>query len=695
MPHNSLKLLPGVDQNKTSALNEAALSFSNLIRFVPDRNGIGLVQKLGGWVKYFPNKIGSIVRALWAWEDTNTKQWLAVGAEYTGGNQTLLSVISNGSQINITPQISTDSVSVSISTTSGSNVVTINDATGTITSYDTVYISTQISVGGLILYGFYPCIGVGPTSYEILATNIYGNPAYATSTVTNGGSTAEFATTSGSSQITVTLDNHTYLVGESYPILVPVTVGGITLSGNYFITSVTTNTLTFNAQNSATSTATAFQNGNNAKYTYYYNYGAVPAGTGYGVGTYGSGGYGTGVSVTPSTGSIVPATDWSLDNWGQILISCPVGGALYQWDPTSGYPVASVIPQAPVINDGFFVAMPQRQIIAWGSTQNGIQDPLLIIWCDIENFTQWIGSSTNQAGSFRIPKGSKIVGCIQGPQQGLIWTDLAVWSMQYIGQPYIYSFNEVGTGCGLIARKAAISMNGIVYWMGQSQFYMLGPTGVTVIPCPVWDVIFQDLDMTNLSKIRVAANSRFGEVAWYYPTMSDGGEVNAYVKYNVNLQTWDYGTLSRTAWINESVLGPPIGADSSQYIYQHETSPDADGQPLLASFQTGYFVLSEGDLLNFIDQVWPDMKWGYFDGESNGSSLYQNPTANVQLTFYVANYPGDTPRKYGPYSLSQATQFITPRFRGRLVSIQVNSQDIGSWWRIGNMRYRYQQDGKF
>ena len=119
--------------------------------------------------------------------------------------------------------------------------------------------------------------------------------------------------------------------------------------------------------------------------------------------------------------------------------------------------------------------MPERQIVAWGSTLNGIQDPLLVRWCDINDFTSttsWINLSTNQAGSYRIPRGSKIVGAIQGPQQGLIWTDLAVWSMQYINQPYIYAFNEIGTGCGLKARKAATSLNGVVYWMGQSQFFM-------------------------------------------------------------------------------------------------------------------------------------------------------------------------------------------------------------------------------
>jgi hypothetical protein len=265
--------------------------------------------------------------------------------------------------------------------------------------------------------------------------------------------------------------------------------------------------------------------------------------------------------------------------------------------------------------------------------------------------------------------------------------------MQYAGPPYVYQFNELGNGCGLIGRKAAGSIGGIVYWMGQSQFYRLAGSGVEPIRCPVWDVVFQDLDTNNLDKIRIAANSRFNEITWYFPTNSNGGENEGYVKYNIGLDQWDYGFnsvanpyVARSAWINESVLGPPIGAGLNTFIYQHETSQNADGQPMVSSFQTGYFVLSEADVKMFIDQVWPDMKWGYFGGTQG---------ANINLTFYVADYAGQTPIAYGPYTLTQATTYVTPRFRGRLVSIKIESNDIDSWWRLGNFRYRLQPDGRF
>jgi hypothetical protein len=688
MPHASFKLLPGVDQNKTPALNEAAISNSQLIRFIPDRTLGGLVQKLGGWTKFFPDTIGSIVRCLWAWEDTNSNSYLAVGAEgiAAGGGQAL-EVINSGVEIDITPQTVTSDVAVDFSTTSGSSTVTIVDATFSVDSYDVVDIQTQVSVGGLILFGQYRTSPVSGTSYTIQARDKLGDPALATSTVSNGGAVPEYDTTSGSDSVDVTLADHGYAVGDTFTALVATTVGGVTIYGNYIVLEITSSSVfVISANAQATSTTSGFENSGDVHFLYLNAIGPVQSGSGYGVGGYGVGGYGSGAPYNPDLGTPINAVDWTLDNWGEILISCPYGGPIYQWGPNSGDQIASAIVNAPSVNEGIFVAMPQRQIIAWGSTFTGIIDPLLIRWCDVNNYDSWIPLITNQAGSYRIPKGSRIVQCIQGPQQGLIWTDLGVWSMQYAGPPYVYQFNEIGNGCGLIGRKAAGSMNGVIYWMGQSQFFRLAGGGVEPIRCPVWDVIFQDLDTSNLDKIRIAPNSRFGEITWYYPTNSNGGEVSHYVKYNVILNEWDYGELGRTAWINESVLGPPIGAAPNQYIYQHETSTDADGSPMLSSFQTGYFVMTEADVKMFIDQIWPDMKWGYYGGTQD---------ANVNITFYVTDYAGQTPIQYGPYTMTQNTTFITPRFRGRLVSIKIESSDIGTFWRLGNIRYRLQQDGRF
>ena len=760
MPHASLKILPGVDTNKTPALNEAAISQSQLIRFVPDRTMGGLVQKLGGWTKYISSAIGSVVRNLWAWEDTNANSYLAIGAEghapivvtgasgtgstvtltYTGpfsfvvgfhitvtginpsayngtyavtastnhsvsfssattttyvsgglisGGGGALLIATNGGLSDITPQKIVGDASVSFGTTSGSNKVLVTITGSDAQNVDTVDIQTQVAVDGLVLFGQYQCYANDANSFYIYATDVLGNPVNATSTTT-GGAVPSYTSSSGTNTIAVTLNNHGYFVGDTFPALVATIVGGITVYGNYTVSSILSSSV-FTIQNAilATSTATVSENSGNLHYVLYRGIGSTYGGGGYGVGAYGAGGYGTGTGAinVSITGVPINTTDWCLDNWGQILIANPQNGPITQWDPTSGSVVADVIPQAPSVNNGFFVAMPQRQIIAWGSTQTGIVDPLLIRWCDVNNFNSWAPTVTNQAGSYRIPKGSKIVQCLQGPQQGLIWTDLGLWAMQYVGPPYVYQFNEIGTGCGLIGRRAAGTVNGGVYWMGQSQFFTYNGGAPTPIPCPIWDTVFQELDTNNLDKIRVAANSRFGEISWYFPTNSSNGEVSNYIKFNFILNQWDYGVLGRTAWINESVLGPPIGADpTTTFIYQHETSPDADGQPMTSYFQTGYFAMSDADIKMFVDQIWPDMKWGYYNGTQS---------ANVFMTFYVTDYAGQTPTVYGPYTMTQATTYITPRFRGRLVSVKIESDDIGSFWRLGNIRYRLQPDGKF
>lgn len=764
MPHATLKLIPGVDQNRTLALNESAISETQLVRFVPDKQGIGLVQKLGGWTKYYSSNIGSPVRALWAWQDTNANQYLGAGNEtlyfsvtnvvgngttvtitfsgthsfsvgstivvsgvtptayngaynitaattntvsfassstgsYVSGTGFIypsdnLYVISNGIRQILTPRADVANVPVAVDTIAGDPTCVVTATGSNINNLDTIDIVTQISVGGVILFGKYPATFVSANDFSVIATDALGAPLNATSTVLNGGAVPQFSFTSGSSSVTVTLNDHNYLAGDTFPVLVSTTGANVTLYGNYTIISVpTSNTFTINANNQANSTTSISMNGGNARFTLYRAPLPLPTSTGYGVGGYGAGGYGTGVAPTAIYGTPIVSKDWTLDNWGEIFIACPVyniaddtGGAIYQWSPTSGSNYASIITNAPIVNDGVFVAMPQRQLVAWGSTFTGIQDPLLIRWSDVDDFNSWIALPTNQAGSYRLPKGSKVVCCIQGPQQGLVWTDLAIWAMQYSGPPYVYQFNELGNGCGAISRKCAASMNNAVYWMGQSQFFRLAGNGVEQIRCPIWDVIFQDLDTSNLDKIRVAPNSRFGEISWYYPTISNGGEVSAYVKYNTILDQWDFGQLGRTAWINQSVLGPPIGASTDYWIYQHETSTDADGAPMNSYFQTGYFAMTEGEMKIFVDQVWPDMKWGYYEGSQN---------AVLSLTFDVTDYPGTNPRTYGPFSMNKNTTFLTPRFRGRLVSFKIGSNDLGSFWRIGAMRYRFEQDGKF
>jgi len=755
MPHNTIKLKPGVETNTTPALNEAAYSSSQLVRFLPERNGYGLAQKLGGWVAYFNSAINSKIRALKGWADLNAVNHLGIGAESS------LNVLTGGNLINITPQTTVTNSTPNFTATNGSNVIQVVDYGLVASTLDYVNYVTPVAVGGLVLNGPYPVYssssavsaatsttsgngttatitfpaqsvapvlgsiisisGVTPLAYNgnwtVTASSTtsvsFASTATGSQTVSGTiqygsnysilasnnafaapytpGVSYYFTTTSGSQTVTCTLANHGYSVGNQFYIGVSTTVGGITLSGLYTVSSVTsTSVFTFSAQNTATSGASAYINSGNIQSTFYIALGPQPTRTGFGVGGYGTGGFGVGTLQISVPGTSISATDWTLDNFGKDLIACPAGGAIYYWDPSGQLQTGQIVGgNAPLVNSGIFVAMPERQVIAYGSSFTLSPDPLLIRWSDIGDFTQWAATPTNQAGSYRIPTGSKIVAGIQGPQQGLLWTDLDLWAMQYIGPPFVYGFNKIGSNCGAISRHCTGQLNGAIYWMSQKQFFMSMGSGPQSIPCPVWDVIFQNINTSYLYKVACGVNSQFNEITWYYPSASST-ENDSYVKYNTVLQQWDYGTLGRTAWIDQSVLGPPIGAGSDNYLYQHEVGNDAavgtQTTAMLSSFQTGYFELNEADNLIFIDQIWPDMKWGTYSG---------NPNATVQITFYATNYPSDTPVAYGPYTMTQATEYISVRIRARLMAFNISSNDVGTFWRLGAIRYRYQIDGRF
>ena len=701
MAHSTLKLIPGVDVIKTPTLNEAALSSTNLVRFMPDRNNLGLVQKLGGWVAYFNSAYSSTIRALKGWADLNAVNHLAVGCTAS------LNVLTGNNNQNITPQTYTTNTSPNFSTTSGSTTVTVIDSGIVASIYDYVDYVTPVSVGGIVLSGPYLIQSAASTTYTITAATA------ATSTVANGGASYTFSTTSASPVVTAVLNNHGYSVGSQFYVGVATTVGGLTLSGLYIVASVVdANTFTFSAQNTASSTAGPVSiNSGNIRSQFYIAVGPQPTGAGFGVGGFGTGGFGVGTAPTATPGTAITASDWTLDNFGENLIACPAGGPIYFWSPSGSLQNAQILSgQVPLVNDGIFVAMPQRQVIAWGSSFTLQPDPLLIRWSDVADSTVWIGTATNQAGSYRIPTGSKIVTCIQGPQQGLIWTDLDLWSMQYIGAPLVYGFNKIGSNCGAISRKCVGQMGNTIYWMSQKQFFMNAGQGPQPLPCPVWDVIFQNLKSGNdangipyTQHIRCAPNSQFNEIMWFYPSANGNGENDSYVKFNTVLNQWDFGSLGRSAWIDQSVLGPPIGAGTDNYLYQHEIGNDAASgtttTAMQSSMQTGFFSIAEGDNIMYVDQIWPDMKWGTYSGNQN---------ATVNMTLYWTNYAGDPTVSTGSYAgapsnlvssttfpMTQSTEYISCRIRARLIAVSISSNDVGTFWRLGGIRYRASADGKY
>lgn len=679
MPFETLRIIPSVDVEKTLADNAQGISDSNFIRW---RDKIP--EKRGGCTLYANTQFNGYITDLHGWQGLNGQKYLGIGTE------TNLYVYSNNSAKDITPLYHTSNLAPNISSTAGTNSFIVDDPTfSPVSTFYTVVFNVQVTVGGVVLSGAYKINSLtGGTSYEILADQV------ATSTVT-GGVTAEFVTTSGSSLVTVNLQGHTYLIGQLISFVLPTTVGGITIQGTYIVNSIIPGvSFTIIAQNTATSSATGYMNNGDINLTYWIIDAPNPAGTGYGINGYGEGGYGTGVAPpTPATGIKLEALDYYLDNWGETLIISPEGYPIFTWSPIEGIPNASMILNSPLQNMGAFVAMPQQQIMAWGSTYNGLSDPLQIRWSDVGNYNDWMPAVTNQAGGYHIPTGSLIRRGFQGPAQQYWWTDIDLYIAQYVGPPFVYGFNKIGTGCGLIASKAVAQLGSTIYWMSQKQFFLTsGSNAPQPIPCSVWDFVFQNMDWQNIDNVEAASNAQFNEVSWFFPSSSSvNGQNDSYVCYNALYNEWDYGYLGRTAWIDQSVLTlpngqhGPIAAGTNGYIYMHETSNDNAGVPINASFSTGYFSLTNGNDLVFVDWVLPDMKWGQYSQAQN---------ASVKISFNVTDYAGQTPTTYGPYTFTKNTPYIEPRFRGRFVQIVVESTDPGSFWRLGSIRYRYATSGR-
>lgn len=671
MPWATVKLKPGVVTQYTPVLNQAGVSESDLIRYHD-----GLVQKLGGWSDFYSGTFASTIRDIHGFAALLGTQYLAVGATEE------LAIITEGSLSDITPQTHTTTPAPNISISSGSNVVTIIDAGSSTSLFDSVFFNTQVAVGNLLLEGAYRINSVGGSSVYTIISSIV-----ATTTIISSGKLPVFTTEADDAVVRVVLPNNNYLSvpGLYYNFIADTTVGGATVQGPYQINTILDSTeFTILLPTQTPSSGTATMNGGNLELVYHVGLGPPGVGQGYGVGSYGLGGYGQGEGSAASSGdTTVTASDWTLDNWGSVLLACPKDGPIYQWPAGGGLQTAVVIPEAPFFNGGIYISQPQQILVAWRSIQNsGVQDPMKIRWSDAGDFTVWDVTSQTAAGSFTIPVGSKIMGGVQAGLRGVIWTDVDVWIQQYVGGTVIFNHTRVGTGCGLIGPHAMGVVDDRVYWCGINNIFVLDQNGVDVVPCSVWDFLFQNLNSDQQHKIRCAVNSMFNEVAWYFPS-GDSVENDAYIKMNTLEGGWDYGFLDRNAWQDVSALGKPIGATVTQ-LFQHETSNDAAGEPITPSFTTGYFTIAEGERMAFVDFIVPDMKFG----------TYGSSGASCEITINTVDYPEETPRTYGPVTFTATTQYLNPRLRGRFMSMQVHSDDSGSFWRIGGIKYRYNTAGR-
>lgn len=653
MPFVPIAIKPGVNTQPTPLLSGEGWVASNLVRFLN-----GLIQKLGGSARISNQTLVGDARELHPIVD------LAGNAYIAAGTSQRLMIYSAASGIeDITPVRSTSNLTAALSTTAGVASVTISDtslSTVPVFPGDWVEIVNLTSIGGLTLQGFYQVTANLGTAYTI------ATPTAATATVSNGGDVLSFTTTAGNHLVAVSLAGHTFLAGDPITVGVSTTVGGATIAGDYtYLASGAISVLL-----TPVSSATGSENGGAVRVNYLLQ--SAREGVfspGYGIGPYGLGAY---QEISGSV-TLLELRQWSLESWGQDLIASPSDGAIYVWTPPpAGSGPAAIISQAPAQNAGAFVGMPEQILIAYGCTDpiTGEQDPLLVRWTNQSDFTDWVASATNQAGSFRLPTGTRIVGGLQAPTQALLWTDQDLWSMQYVGFPFVFGFNRIGWACGLVSKRAVAKIGPNIYWMSQNEFFFYDGQAVQPLRCSVWDFVFNSVDRTFPGAIFASPNAYFSEASWRFPVAGSNGRATNYAKLNVQDGTWDMGVWPLAASMDQSAFGAPISADYAGLLQQHETANDIDGTPMDSWALSGLVGIADGHEFVFLERLLPD-----FLLSAGGS---------VVVTLFFYGYPSDpSPRTEGPFIITAATEYIIPRGRGRYVQIKIESNAAGVFWRHG------------
>ena len=522
--------------------------------------------------------------------------------------------------------------------------------------------------------------------------------------LTSGAGDPTFAATNGSSTITVTENSHGAVVNDFVTFSDAASLGGnvvaAVLNQEYQIASVpTTNTFTIVAKDTsgATVTANASDTGNGGSSTvaaYQINSGTNAFATGTGWGT-----AGWGVTAFGSVSSISSAGQlrlFSQDNFGEDLVFNPRGGGIYYWDESSGTGARGVnisslagASNVPTIALQVMVSDIDQHVIAFGSNPIGSSqiDPLFIRFSDQENAADWTPTATNTAGGVRINSGSQIIGAVQGRQEILVFTDVSLHSMRFVGAPFTFQFQTVSTDISMISPNAAVNARGSVYFMDKGGFYVYNGS-VQPLPCSVKDYVFSNLNEDQSFKVFAAENNAFSEVIWYYPIGSGDTEITNYVSYNYAENLWSVGTLVRGAWRGAGTRNKPLATSvitdtDNNYLYSHEVGFDDDGSPMTAYVESGDLEIEEGQRFMMISRVIPDFA---FSGTTSDAS--------IDMTIKGKDFPLGSTSTLATATVTSSTDQNHVRARARHPIVRLESSGSGYGWRLGDLRFDIRSDGR-
>lgn len=490
------------------------------------------------------------------------------------------------------------------------------------------------------------------------------------------------------------------------------TIGGVNVNGEYQIATVTSGT-TYTV--TLATAATGSNSASTITLAYQINTGfpIYTIGTGWGTGSWSRGSWGSGFT----TGFGLQLRLWSQSNFGEDLLFSPRGGAFYIWQPGSGatpaYGTRGALisgTDVPALINQIMVSDTSRIVICFGCNDYGAygttaQDPLLIRWSEQESYTGWTPATTNQAGSYRLSRGSEIISALQTRQEIIVWTDAAIYSMQYLGPPFVYGFTLLADNISIVSPNAMATANGVVYWMGVDKFYVYSGR-VETLPCSVRQFIFNDINRDQEAQFNAGTNEGYSEVWWNYCS-KNSTVIDRYVIFNYLDRVWYYGTLDRTAWLDSPLRQFPMAATEGNIIVYHEAAVD-DGSTnppsaINAYIQSSDFDIGDGHNYGFVWRIVPDIT---FDGSDTRGSTSdkpfvtftvrpkQNPgaaygTAATPDVTSAQSYAGQT-----AYNVQQFTEIVYSRVRGRQMAFKVESNSIGTQWQLGVPRIDVRPDGR-
>ena len=393
---------------------------------------------------------------------------------------------------------------------------------------------------------------------------------------------------------------------------------------------------------------------------------------GWGDSTWGNSVYGGAETIYTTTS--VPLV-WTLANWGEDLVACPRGQGIFSWDASTGTGTTSaLISGAPTSANGLFVSDVNRTLVLYGAHDGSALDPLLIRWSNQEDFATWTPSALNTAGDIRCEDGNEIVGAIPARDGHLICTDTATYIFRYVGGTFVFSLNKISTGPSMISPHAGVQDSlGVTFWMGPRSFYAYDGT-VIPLPCDVHGDVFDNINIGQRFKVYCGTIKEFNEVIWFYCRVGSD-EINACVAYNTIEKTWWQGNVSRTSWVDKSVVVDyPMGWASTGMIYAHEYNDTDDGSPIP-------YLLETADI---------DTGDGMFQHQRKFIPDYERITGTHTITIVNKGYPNRAETTSGPYSVTSATTQLSVRGRGREIRIRYEGSDD---FRMGKPQIRARPHG--